>query len=84
MPTKGGLLVLNCPNKRNVPQAEVNELVDLYNTWLCILLRRLGEGEHRFSSQEFKEGLGRLSLSIRREDGDYLLCLKQPSEEKEG
>ncbi len=76
--------MLKHPSKKNVPQKEVDELVDLCNAWLCVLLRRLGEGEHRFSIQEFKEGLGRLSLSIRREDGDYILSLHQPAEEKEG
>ncbi len=70
-------------NKRDETQREVNELVDLCNTWLCLLLRRLGEGEHRFSMQEFKEGLGRLSLNVRRENGDYILCLAHPSKDKE-
>lgn len=70
-------------NENSVKQQEVNELVDLCNAWLCILLRRLGEGEHRFSMQDVREGLGRLSLSIRRDDGDYILCLTEPSVKKE-
>lgn len=71
-------------NKTVVPAREVNELVDLCNAWLCILLRRLGEGEHRFSLQEFREGMGRLRLHISREDGDYVLRLTETVSEGDG
>lgn len=54
---------------------DVSELLRLYHAWFAVLLRCLGEGEHRITQADITEALSENRITVRKEERDYVVCL---------
>lgn len=66
--------------QRRAADRAVTEALQLYHAWLGYLLRRLGEQEVRVPVHALTEALGRLTCTVRREDGDYVIAFAEAGE----
>ena len=70
---------------QRVREREVDEVLELYHAWFGVLLRHLGEGEHRIPQKEISQGLMEAHIHIRKEGDDYVISVSdfERLEEKE-
>ena len=60
--------------------AAMEETLSLYHAWLALLLRRLGQETLQVSAAELKDAIGKLSCSVSRQDGHYIITMEAPRE----
>lgn len=56
---------------------DVDELLRLYHAWFAVLLRCLGEGEHRITQADIAAALSENRITVRKEERDYVVCLAE-------
>ena len=71
------------PRQKPTPahiSAAMEETLSLYHAWLALLLRRLGQETLQVSAAELKDAIGKLSCSVSRQDGHYIITMEAPRE----